>query len=134
VRDFAWLDLSRSVALLDISFRRVGRYDLLALFEGSRLLAIQADPGFRGDVTGLQVSPSGRHVAVQIDNPSNLAVFDRDGRGVPVPPITDPHAFTFSPDGEWLAVATRASIHLFRVDRPQIFRLGITTSDVGWIR
>jgi hypothetical protein len=130
VESLAWLDENRAVAVLRLRIRFVGRYEVVALIDGGRL---HDTVSMFSDVVDLQTSVDGRYFGLREANSGDVLLFDRDGRSVEVPPLTMPHAFTFSPDSRWLAVATRASVYFFALDHARVFQVGITAADVGWI-
>jgi hypothetical protein len=131
VADVEWLSQTRVALLLELRFlgrlEALGAQKLIALYQGKRL--ISAQPLLFGpEIDRLKAAPGGRYLAAE----PNL-VLRRDGSQAQLPRLATPHALAWSPDGRWLAVATRASVHLFRIDgRGRRIRIPITARDLAW--
>jgi hypothetical protein len=131
VKELAWLDSTRAAAILDLHIRFVGRYELLAVFEGRSVARAIAFFGER--LSRLQVSPFRRYFGVRSDS-GQIHLFDADGMRTAVPALTEQRGFAFSPDERWTAIATRASVYVFRTgsESPRLHRVGITASELAW--
>jgi hypothetical protein len=131
VVELAWLSDSRLAAVVRAR-RRDGVADLLAVFEGGRLLST---PLFAYErLSGVRVSPFGTFVAARIgDGGEGLAVIDGEGRPAP-PLITLGHAIAWSPDERWTAVAGEREVFVFTTERDPgaIAILPLTASDLVW--
>jgi hypothetical protein len=131
VKHMGWLSSTRVVLLLGVTIRFVGDFDLAAVFEQRRLV---------GDVAAFQsynrltTSPVGSFFALLGGN-QTLELYDRNGDARPLPQLTDPRAVAWSPDDSWAAVATRASVYLFRTGEaePRVRRLPIVAHDLAWL-
>jgi hypothetical protein len=132
VKEAAWLGRERLVAVLTLDIRFVGRYEALAVFEGARLLRLLPALGPR--FSSLRASSRGSYFAVGTENPAGILLFDADGRPLTLPELADPHAVAWSPGETWTAVATRASVYVFRSESPEadLRRLGIRAADLAW--
>ena len=132
VKEHAWLDDERLVLLLAFDVRRVGPFELVAVLEGTQV--IDWVPVFNGLLSDLRVSPRGRYFAVITEDPEEVRLFDRDGKVLPIPPLTGAHAVAWSPSSRWTAVATRADVYVFRTgaSNTRVRRLGIRAGDIAW--
>jgi hypothetical protein len=129
IEDVAWLSDDRAALLLRIRMRRIGRQDLVAVFEGGR---VRGSYYFLDDDRNrLEASPRGRYLAsgtafaVRADGP-RLAVPDDFGRVREV---------SWSPDERWLALAAREALALVEVSdsaEPRVITLPIDALDVAW--
>lgn len=128
VQDMIWLDRARAVVAVHASVPNGADLDLAAVFDGRRLVSTL---DMLAPITSLWASPKGRYWALDADG---LQLFDRGGSQLPLPPLTDVRAVAWSPDESWLAVATRASVFVFRTGEPQarIHRLPIVANDLAW--
>lgn len=128
VRQVGWLDPGRVVVLLRVDIRFAGAFDLTAVFQGRRLVATVA--AFRS-FDRLWTSPDGTYFAL---GGATLELYDRNGNARPLPPLTDPRAIAWSPDESWIAVATRASIYVFRAGTTEfrLRRLPTPAHDLAW--
>jgi hypothetical protein len=135
VRETAWLDGDRLVALLTMHVRGVGDdFDLLGLFEGGGI--IDTIVVFES-LSGLRASPDGTYFGVLTGAPPGALLFDRDGGAVTPLPLTDIRSFDWSHDESWVAVATPNDVYVARaenieVDSERLRRLGIVAADLAW--
>ena len=132
VKELAWLDSTRPVAILELRGRFNGRYQVVVLF--TRRGFVRATAGFEETFSDLQVSPFRRYFGVHADQSESVRVFDRRGERILIPPLREVRAFTFSPDERWLAVATRSDVFVFHTGsaNPRVFELGLTANDLEW--
>jgi hypothetical protein len=132
VKGHAWLDEERVVLLMQLDVLAAGRFEHVVVLEGTRVVDVV--PASGGRLTGLRVSPRGRYFAVQTEDPDGVLLFDRDGTGLPLPPLTRPRAIAWSPGEEWTALATPASVYVFRTgaSSPLVRRLGLRAGDIAW--
>jgi hypothetical protein len=128
-RQVGWLSSTRVVLILGVGVRTVGEFDVTAVFERRRLVTTLA--AFQS-FERLWTSPQGAFFA--LGNDRTIELYDRSGGSLPLPQLTGPHALAWSPDDSWLAVATRASIYLFRPGAAdlRLERLPIFARDLGW--
>jgi hypothetical protein len=126
VQDMVWLSRSRVVVLLAIAITFGPREQLVAIFEGRRLVATRAL--FDRELTELEATgPLG------VGQPDE--VFRADGTTVQLPRLTGVRATAIAPDGRWLAIASRASVHLVRVASGpgvRVVDLPLRARDVAW--
>jgi hypothetical protein len=128
--ELRWLDRSR-FALVVTARSGDEESDLLALFEGRRLLA---PPRFSyGRLAGIRPSPSGAFLSVRILDPGGLLVLDREGEPVPLA-MRHGHALAWSPDERWVAQATEDGVYVFRTgDRsPTLVQIPVEVGDLVW--
>jgi hypothetical protein len=127
VKQIAWLSSTRAVLILGIRVRFAGEFDLTAVFERRRLVNLVIQSFGR-----LWTSPHGGFFA--LGRSDAVQLYDRDGETVPLPQLVEPRAVAWSPDESWLAVATRASIYVFRPDAAELGlrRLPIEAYDLAW--
>jgi hypothetical protein len=123
--ELAWLTNSRMAVIA-----RPSDY-VLVIREGRLRVSV---PGWGRPVTDLEVSPQGNFVAARAKGREGLVVFGADGRTVSLPPFTDAHSITWSPDERWTAVATRRSVFIFRtnMEEARVRRLPIVARDLAW--
>jgi hypothetical protein len=108
-------------------------YNSVGIFRGRRLLYRLLD-GFE-PLEGLRASASGRYLVVRSDGIPQIVRVGARPRSIILPTgITTEHAVAFSPDERWLAVATRASVYLMRVEAPGagVIRLPHAVRDLAW--
>jgi hypothetical protein len=142
VTEIAWLTDARLVAVVALELRDVGREDLLAIYEGRRL--VRTVPAHGGRFTGLQVSPRGGYVAARLDRPGGFVFIDRTGRPFSLAevrrdfpgrrPFTAGRALAWSPDQRWAAVARRRSVFVFSLttEGPNVIKLPLEVRDLAW--
>jgi hypothetical protein len=130
-KELAWLDSTRAAAILSLRIRFVGDYELVAVFKGRSVA--RAIPFFGERLSRLQASPFGSYFGVR-SHAGRVHLFDRDGARLTVPDLTEQRAFAFSPDERWTAIATRASVYVFRTgsENPRVHRIGISARDLAW--
>jgi hypothetical protein len=130
VTDLAWLDEEHLVASLEIRSRFMEFQFGTALFHGEAVVGFTTN--FGALVHGWVVSPAGSFAAAE-----NATLVSRDGD------FTDPpdnlpagRAVAFSPDEQWLAYVTSASIYLIGTPRNsepgRIIRLPVGAQDLVW--
>jgi hypothetical protein len=132
VKELAWLDSTRPVAILELRGRFQGRYQVVVAFSGRRFGRVTA--GFDETFSDLQVSPFRRYFGVRSEQSEGVRLFDRRGNPMMIPPLREARAFAFSPDERWLAVATRSDVFVFRTGsaNPRVLELGLTANDLAW--
>jgi hypothetical protein len=132
VEEAAWLDETRLVAILATEQVSGPPQDFIAVFEGPRVVRIVRELGWL--FSDLRASPRGSFFAVTATNGAGFVLFDRDGGAAPAPPVTGYRAMTWSPDERWAALATRASVYVFRAGTTnlRLRRLGIVARDLAW--
>jgi hypothetical protein len=130
VLELAWLDQRRLAASLEVRIRSVEPQYREVLFQDRGMIG--GTVSFAGPIRGLVVSPGGGFVADQQGR-----MIARDGGSSELPDgVPTPLAVAFSPDENWLAAATGASILLVgtpRNDEPgRVIRLPVAARDVVW--
>jgi hypothetical protein len=132
VKELAWLDSTRPVAILELRGRFHGRYQVVVVFSGRGF--VRATAGFDETFSDLQVSPFRRYFGLRSEQSESVRLFDRGGNRIPIPPLREARAFAFSPDERWLAVATRSDVFVFRTGsaNARVFELGLTANDLAW--
>ncbi len=139
-REIAWLGNTRLAVVLSADVREQpgSRLDLLALYEGKRLIA---EPLVNLTFSGLQASPSGRYLTVRGTSQGGLFFFDREGAILAVDPIPGGRTVEWSPDERWTAVVAPAGIYIFRTAaaigfntpvRPKTIRIPLFVNDLQW--
>jgi len=140
IRQAIWLSDSR-VALVIRARDRVqpgSRFDLLAIFEGRRLVG---DPLPNARFDELTASPSRRYLAIRGTSSRGLSFVDSDSRLLARNPLAGGHHAAWSPDERWTAVATGGSIYVFRAaeleffnsdSRPQAIQIPLYAADLEW--
>jgi hypothetical protein len=128
--DLAWLDETHLVTTLEIRVPNLFDGSLAVLFSGKEVTAVA---GNRGSGPGnWVVSPAGNFAASE-----NGIIVRRDGGSVD-PPQNLPagRAVAFSPDEQWLAYVTSASVYLIRTpgngEPGRIIRLPLEAQDLVW--
>jgi hypothetical protein len=120
----------RIVVLADSTYRPHER--VLAVLQDHRMVAVQ--PGFVvGNARSVRPSPRGGYVALL--GPDGVGVLDDRARPLDLPDsVQAPHAIAWSPDERWTAVATRASVYVFRTEETDgtLIRIPITVRDLAW--
>jgi hypothetical protein len=139
VREIAWLGSQeapeRLAALLRLRVRNGEEFDLIALFEGGGIVEVIAS--FER-LSGLEASPGGSYFGVLTEGPADVLLFDRETRALPVPPVSGVRAFEWSPDEDWIALATAANVYIDLaerrqfVDPPPVRRIRILARDLAW--
>jgi hypothetical protein len=140
IRQAVWLGDTRVALVIRTRVRDQGdsRFDLLAVYEGRRLVA---EPVVNVHFDELAASPSRRYMAIHGSAFRGLFFLDRDGRVLARNPVASGHHAAWSPDERWTAVATGGSTYLFRtrdldrfasVNRPPAIRIPVYAADVDW--
>jgi hypothetical protein len=131
VESLAWLDDERFAALL--TMEEGPTQVVLALFDGRKI--IRASAGFVAAWGDLRVSSDGRFAFTRNDRTEGFSVIEPDGTAAAsLPRFADVHALDWSPDGRWLAVATRASVYLLDVTDPgrRSIRIPLVARDLAF--
>lgn len=141
VRETAWLGSQegpvRLAALLRFRARSGEPSDLIAVFEGGGIVEVVAS--FER-LSGLEASPGGTYFGVLTEGPADVLLFDRETRALPLPPVSGVRAFEWSPDEDWIALATAANVYIDLaerrqfVDPPPLRRVRIVAADLAWRR
>ena len=134
VEDVAWLSASRVALLVSVRFRGRIAVDLVAVYEGTRLLGTTSVLDDR--LTELEASPSGSLLVARPDK-----LLSRSGESIGLPPnLSNGLTLALSPDERWLAVATRTGdVALIELE-PLLsgstgtteIRLPISVRDLAW--
>jgi hypothetical protein len=105
---------------------------IVAIHEGDRV--VRAAGGFGGERVFLRPSPHGRHLGLLLPDRPGVQAVDRAGRAVQLPAVTRPHAIAWSPNERWTAMATGASVYVFRTREPEgeLIRIPIAVRDLAW--
>jgi hypothetical protein len=108
------------------------RERVLAVLKGGRVVAAQ--PGF---VVGSarEIRPSPRRNYVALLGPDGVGLLDENAERLDLPdPARAPHAIAWSPDERWTALATRASVYVFRSGDPHglLVRIPLAVRDLAW--
>jgi hypothetical protein len=131
IADVEWLSHTRVALLVELRFlgrlEALGPQQLIALYQGKRL--VFAQPLLFGpEIERLEAAPRGRYFAAE---PNLLLRWD--GSQAHLPRLADPHSLAWSPDGRWLAIATRASVYLFEIEgRGRLVRVPLVARDLAW--
>ena len=133
VKEFAWLDEHRVVAILDVSAAQIQRERMIVLLDDGRLIGMNI--AFGGLINHLVVSADGTYAAAE---PGTIMRID--GRSWDLPrDLGILHVLAFSPDERWLAVGTRASMLLISVTdivknepEPRVNRVPAAATDLVW--
>jgi hypothetical protein len=128
--DLAWLDEQRLVATLEIRVQHVEPQNLAVLFDGKAVVGVTTNRG-RG-LGNWTVSAAGSYAASE-----DGTIVSRDGGSTDPPQnLPDGRAVAFSPDEQWLAYATNASVYLIGTPRNsepgRIIRLPVPAQDLVW--
>lgn len=129
VRDVDWLSSTRVALLLELRFlgnRDIGPQQVLAIYEGKRLVAVQPIL-FGPRAERLEAAPDGSHVAAE---PS--VVVRGDGSKVDLPRLPGTRALAWSPDGRRLAAATRAGVLVVDIGSGRRIRIPLMARDLAW--
>lgn len=136
VQETAWLGEARLAAMLTLHVRAAGDFDLLALFEGGGIVETIA---VFESLSALRASPAGGYFGVLTQSRAGVLLFDREGRALPPPPpVGQVKAFDWSPDEDWIALATPQDVYIDLTERrqfsspPPLRRLGIVAGDLAW--
>jgi hypothetical protein len=122
------LDAGRFVVLADSASGPRDR--VLAAFDGKRVRFVHP-ARLVGEARAIRPSSTGRYYALL---GRALPLFTSDGREVGVPDGLPPaRAVAWSPDDRWTALATRASVYIFRSEtRDPVVRIPIAVRDLDW--
>ena len=130
VEDTEWLDDDRLAAVLSVPVENAVEH-VVAVFEGHRLAWVEFE-GPRA-LFDLRVSPRGLYFAVTNDSTSLL--FDSRRGSIELPALvgSEIHAFTWSPDEQWVAAAAASRVYVFRPgDQVRLRELPIVAGDLAW--
>jgi WD40-like Beta Propeller Repeat len=123
-----WLDQDRLVAQIKADVRG-GRpsLDLVAVFDDGLPFA---STDFLGEVRNLWSSPFGTYYAVLTDT---LGLYDFNGNSLPLPELEGSRAVAWSPDEDWMAVATDASVYVLTPGQAdEVERFALVANDLDW--
>jgi hypothetical protein len=131
VESLAWLDDERFAAVL--AMEEGPTQVVLALFDGRKIMRVSA--GFVAAWDDLSASSDGRFAFTRNDRTEGFSLLEPDGTAIaPLPRLAEVHALDWSPDGRWLAVATRASVYLLDVTDPshRSIRIPLVARDLAF--
>ncbi len=129
LREAAWLDDRRLAAIMSTRIRGAQAKDMLAIYDGTRLVTWRLyEQG-----SDLRVSPQGSFVAVRIGR-DQFDMLDASGESIDTLGIVGYRAIAWSPDEEWVAVAADGGVFLFRpgVPGPPDLDLALDARDLDW--
>jgi hypothetical protein len=140
IRQAIWLSESRVALVINTRVRAQpgSRFDLVAIFEGRRLVA---EPLVNARFDELAVSASKSYLAVHGTTARGLFFIDADGRLLARNPLPSGHHAAWSPDERWTAVATGGNTYLFRTAeveffnsdaRPPVIPIPVHAEDLEW--
>jgi hypothetical protein len=140
IRQAIWLSESRVALVINTRVRAQpgSRFDLVAIFEGRRLVA---EPLVNARFDELAVSASKSYLAVHGTMARGLFFIDADGRLLARNPFPSGHHAAWSPDERWTAVATGGNTYLFRTAeveffnsdaRPPVIPIPVHAEDLEW--
>jgi hypothetical protein len=120
----------RIVVLADSTY--TPRERVLAVLQGDRVVVVQPR-WVVGSARSVRPSPRGGFFALL--GPDGVGVLD--DRAVPLDlpdPVQASHAIAWSPDDRWTALATRASVYVFRTEDPAgtLIRIPLGVRDLAW--
>jgi hypothetical protein len=120
----------RIVVLADSTYRP--RERVLAVLQDHRVVAVQ--PSF---VVGSsrEIRPSPRRHYLALLGPDGVGLLDDQAVPLHLPDaVQASHAIAWSPDERWTAMATRASVYVFRTREPEgeLIRIPIAVRDLAW--
>jgi hypothetical protein len=135
MREAAWLDDRRLVAIVSADARTQEDEDLLAVYDGARIQELYFDEP--GELSNLKTSPTGKYFAADASGRRGLGGFllVEAGRGlVDTLGITGYRAIAWSPDEQHVAVAADGGVFVFRprVPGPPELRLDLVARDLAW--
>jgi hypothetical protein len=129
VKELAWIDKERAVAVLAGVIGRASPETILAFFDGHRLTSMRSEGGLR--MSGLRVSSSGSYVALK--SGESLLMLDTRGDVLPAPHLSGYRAIAWSPGERWIAAATGRGTAVFPTGEPSVERqLPILAHDLVW--
>jgi hypothetical protein len=120
----------RIVVLADSTYRPQER--VLAVLQDHRVVAVQPR-WVVGSARSVRPSPRGGYFALL--GPDGVGVLDDRADPLDLPDgVQAPHAIAWSPDERWTAVATRASVYVFRTEETDgtLIRIPIAVRDLAW--
>lgn len=135
VREAAWLDDRRLVAVISALERNGPGQDLLAVYYGQRLTGLGFDElGGMGD---LRVSPAGHFAAARVSGrrgQGELLVVNTANGLARDQAVFDYRGIAWSPDDRWTAIATAVGVSFFRsgVEGPPELELELDAQDLAW--
>ena len=140
IRQAIWLSDSRVALVINTRVRVQpgSRFDLLAIFEGRRVVG---SPLLNVRLDELTASPSRSYLAVHGATSRGLSFVDANGRLLARNPLAGGHHAAWSPDERWTAVATGGSTYVFRTaelelfnsdSRPQAIQIPLYAADLEW--
>jgi hypothetical protein len=131
VEAVAWLDDVRFAAILE--GLEGPTQVVVAIYDGRRL--IRGTAGFVASFGDLSASSRRLFAFTRNDRLEGFSVMGADASSLlPLPGFRDVHALGWSPNGRWLAVATRASVYLMDTLDPdrRALRIPLAARDLAW--
>jgi hypothetical protein len=132
VREAAWLDQRRLVAILSVEGPS-GSWDMLTSFEDGAIQVAEVEtPGRFAD---LRASPGGAYFAARRGQ-DGLIMAEPDRGEVDAPSLVGYRTIAWSPDDRWAAVATDAGVLVFQpgAQGPPELEFDLDARDLGWRR
>ena len=127
--EVAWVDPQRFAAILQGAKRW---QQALVVSSQDRIDLFVAEEGQR--ISNLTVSPLGNLAFARNQLGREFVTLDRAGREVPLPRIANVRALAWSPNEEWVALATRTSTYIARTGSPDVaMRVPLGGESLAWL-
>lgn len=133
VREMSWLEPNRLAAIVALEAPNVVGLDVVAVFDGRRLLAAEGRQRDSERLMDLRTSPNGRLVLARNGIRGDFVLLDARGSLLAAPRLENVRAMAFSPNEQWVAAATDSGVYVFRPGEDSwVARLDIVANDLDW--
>jgi hypothetical protein len=126
----AWMDSSAFAAVVRRRSQPEDQY--VAIFDDGRIEA--AVPAFGPRISALRASRDGKVALGRGEVVREFVMLGRDGDPLPLPRVADARAIAWSPDGRWVALATRTNVFIARTGtREFVMRVPVGGESLEWL-
>jgi hypothetical protein len=126
----AWIDSSTFAAIVRRGSQPADQY--VVIFRDGRIETVV--PVFGPPISALRASPRGKVAFARGEVVREFVMLERDGDPLPLPRVANARAIAWSPDEQWVALATRTNVFIARTGTREIVaRVAVGGESLEWL-